>query len=137
MSNNEAVVLVIDDVSAIIEELLTFMELHGIPALGVSDLDQAISALELNSGIKVLACDVRLGRESGLSIVSRLHNHPSLSRRDFRFLFMTGDQIMADVDAITTDCMILTKPVQPQLLMGTVQQMLRDARAVADEKGVQ
>lgn len=137
MSNNEAIVLVIDDVSAIIEELLTFMELHGIPALGVSDLDQAIAALELNSGIKLLACDVRLGRESGLSVVSRLRDHPSLSRRDFRFLFMTGDQIMADVDAITTDYMVMTKPVQPQLLMGTVQQMLRDAGAVADEKGMQ
>ncbi len=135
MSNNEAVVLLIDDVSAIVEELLTFMELHGIPAVGVSNLDQAIAALEAHPTIRVLACDVRLGHESGLSIVSRVQEHAMLGRRDFRFLFMTGDQITADVDAATPNYLILTKPVQPQLLIGALLQMLGEA--AVEEGGVQ
>lgn len=124
MSEKQAVVLLIDDVSAIVEELLTFMELHGIPAIGVGNLDQAVAALEAHPVIRVLVCDVRLGRESGFSIVSRLRDHVELSQRDFRFLFITGDQVKADPNMTMPEYMVLTKPVQPQLLIGTLHQML-------------
>ncbi|MFD2138061.1 hypothetical protein ACFSLT_27635 [Novosphingobium resinovorum] len=53
--------MLIDDVSAIVEELLTFMALHDICAVGVEDLDQAMVMLERHASIRVLACDVRLG----------------------------------------------------------------------------
>ncbi|MEE4451581.1 response regulator [Novosphingobium resinovorum] len=135
MSDSHALVLLIDDVSAIVEELLTFMELHGIPAIGVSDLDQAVSALETNASIRVLACDVRLGRESGLSIVGRIREHAQLSEREFGYLFITGDQIQPDPALVMPEHLVLTKPVQPQLLIGTLQQMLGRFAETSDHAG--
>lgn len=135
MGDNQAVVLLIDDVSAIVEELLTFMELNGIPAIGVSNLDQAMAALETHAGIRVLACDVRLGQESGLSIMDRVRDHGRLSQRKLQYLFITGDQIVADNDVIVRDYLVLTKPVQPQLLIVTLQQMLGDGVEAAIDTG--
>lgn len=135
MSNIQALVLLIDDVSAIVEELLTFMELHGIPAIGVSDLDQAMAALEANAAIRVLACDVRLGQESGLSIVSRIRENALLSEREFGYLFITGDQLRPDPDLPMPEHLVLTKPVQPQLLISTLNQMLGRISEVSETAG--
>lgn len=124
MREREALVLLIDDVGAIVEELLTFMDLHGIPAIGVSDLDEAMAALETNPAIRVLACDVRLGRESGLSIVPRIREHAELHTRPFRYLFISGDQIRQDPTLTMPDHMVLTKPVQPQVLIDVLRELL-------------
>lgn len=126
MGDDQALVLLIDDVDAIVEELLTFMALHDIAAVGVADLDQAMTMLERHASIRVLACDVRLGGESGLSIVSRIRAHAELSRRDFRYLFITGDQIRPDPELALPRHLVLTKPVQPQVLIGTLNSMLGD-----------
>lgn len=135
MREKPALVLLIDDVSAIVEELLTFMELHGIPAVGVSDLDQAVAALEANRGIRVLACDVRLGRESGLSIIPRIREHEELKLRPFRYLFITGDQMSRDADEDIPDLMVLTKPVRPQALIEVLRELLDDPVASIRQKG--
>jgi len=135
MSNSSPLVLLIDDVTAIVEELLTFMELHGIPAVGVSDLDQAVAALEANSAIRVLACDVRLGQESGLSIVSRIREHALLCERDFRYLFITGDQLRADPALAMPEHQVLTKPVQPQLLIATLNELLGGVAETSENAG--
>ncbi len=124
MRKTEALVLLIDDVRAIVEELMTFMDLHGIPAIGVSDLDEAMAALEANPAIRVLACDVRLGRESGLSIVSRIRDHARLNTRSFRYLFITGDQLRQDPALEMPDHLVLTKPVQPQILIDVLRDLL-------------
>ncbi|KMS51114.1 histidine kinase [Novosphingobium barchaimii LL02] len=124
MQSKQALVLLIDDVREIVEELLTFMELHGIPAVGVSDLDEAIAALEGNPAIRVLACDVRLGRESGLTIVSRIRNHTVLCQRPFNYMFITGDPLLQDPTLQMPDHMVLTKPVQPQILIDVLRDML-------------
>lgn len=126
MRNEKALVLLIDDVKAIVEELLTFMELHGIPAIGVSDLDEAMAALEAHPSIRVLACDVRLGRDSGLSIVSRIRDHAGLCQRPFRYLFITGDPLRPDQVLEMPDHMVLTKPVRPQVLIETLRDLLGD-----------
>ncbi|HUD27953.1 MAG TPA: response regulator [Novosphingobium sp.] len=124
MGNDEPLVLLIDDVNAIVEELLTFMDLHGISAVGVSDLDEAMNALEANPTIRVLACDVRLGRDSGLSIITRIRQHPALRLRSFRYLFITGDQLRPDPSLMMPDHLILTKPVQPQVLIDVLRDLL-------------
>ncbi|MFT4053288.1 MAG: response regulator [Novosphingobium sp.] len=126
MGNDQALVLLIDDVDAIVEELLTFMALHDIAAVGVADLDQAMAMLEQHASIRVLACDVRLGGESGLSIVSRIRTHATLRDRTFRYLFITGDQLRLDPDLALPDHLVLTKPVQPQVLISTLNSMLGD-----------
>ncbi|MFC0204672.1 response regulator [Novosphingobium soli] len=134
MRADQALVLLIDDVRPIVEELLTFMELHGIPAVGVSDLDAAIAALEQNPAIRILACDVRLGRESGLSIVQRIQGHAQLRARPFRYLFITGDQMRQDALPDMPDHTVLTKPVQPQVLIDVLSEWLGE-RAQDPHKG--
>ncbi|WP_159979583.1 MULTISPECIES: response regulator [unclassified Novosphingobium] len=124
MQSKQALILLIDDVREIVEELLTFMDMHGIPAVGVSDLDEAMVALEANPAIRVLACDVRLGRESGLTIVSRIRDHAVLCQRPFNYLFITGDPLLQDSTQQMPDHMVLTKPVQPQVLIGVLRDML-------------
>lgn len=124
MRDRQALVLLIDDVRAIVEELLTFMDLHGIPAIGVSDLDEAMAALEENPALCVLACDVRLGRESGLGIVPRIREHAELRNRPFRYLFITGDQIDQDSSLFMPEHHVLTKPVQPQILIDVLKELL-------------
>jgi CheY-like chemotaxis protein len=135
MRNGEALVLLIDDVSAIVEELLTFMELHGIPAIGVLDLDEAIAALEANPSIRVLACDVRLGRDSGLSIIPRIRDHAQLHTRFFRYLFITGDQLRPDPALLMPDHMVLTKPVQPRVLIDVLHDLLGDPEILTQQGG--
>jgi CheY-like chemotaxis protein len=136
MREGQALVLLIDDVREIVEELLTFMELHGIPAVGVSDLDEAIIALEANPSIRVLACDVRLGRESGLSIVPRIRYHPQLQERPFRYLFITGDPMRPDAMPAMPEHLVLTKPVQPQALIDVLRELLGDVAKPRQQEGL-
>lgn len=136
MQGKQALVLLIDDVTEIVEELLTFMELHGIPAVGVSDLDEAMAALEGNPAIRVLACDVRLGRESGLMIVSRIRDHAVLCQRPFNYLFITGDPLLQDPSLQMPDHMVLTKPVQPQILIDVLRDMLGELENSAQKGDV-
>jgi len=136
MQGKQALVLLVDDVTEIVEELLTFMELHGIPAVGVSDLDEAMAALEGNPAIRVLACDVRLGRESGLMIVSRIRDHAVLCQRPFNYLFITGDPLLQDPSLQMPDHMVLTKPVQPQILIDVLRDMLGELENSAQQGDV-
>jgi len=124
MRHEQAKVLVLDDVSAIVEELLTLMSLHDIAGVGAANLAEAVDMLERHPAVRVIACDLRLDRESGLDIVSRIHQHPVLRLRPFEFVFITGDQMRDDLVADTSRYTFLTKPVQPQALIDTMRQML-------------
>lgn len=119
--------LVIDDVVAIVEELLTLMQLHGISAVGAVDLQGAIAVLEREPAIRAISCDVRLDRESGLDIVDCIAAHPTLRHRGFRYLFMTGDQMALDRLGPEPGRAVLSKPVRPAVLIETVQRMLAHA----------
>lgn len=123
----EPIVLVVDDVPAIVEELLTMVELNGIAAAGAADLDEAIQVLERETTIRVISCDVRLDRESGLEIVGRIEAHPVLSRRTFRYLFVTGDQMQLAQIPAARDRAVLSKPVKPATLIETLKSMLAAA----------
>ncbi len=117
-------VLIVDDVAAIVEELITLMRLNGIAAAGAADLKGALAALEREPTIRVISCDVRLDRESGLDILDRIMGHPVLCKREFQYLFVTGDQMQ--IDRLNPDprVAVLSKPVQPSILIGTLKSML-------------
>jgi CheY-like chemotaxis protein len=117
-------VIVIDDVEAIVEELLTLLQLHAIPAVGAANLPGAIEALERDPSIRVISCDVRLDRESGIDIIRQIKAHPSLSERHYRYLFVTGDEMQLDRLESCSGLEVLSKPVQPAVLMATVKQLL-------------
>ncbi|WP_395397127.1 response regulator [Novosphingobium sp. BL-8A] len=119
-----AEVLVVDDVIAIVEELVTLLDLHGIGAHAATNLADGLSTLLSHPAITVIACDVRLAQESGLEIVSRIRDHPELRRRPFRFLFMSGDPMQFQHFPPTSAYRVLTKPIHPGRLMTAIGEML-------------
>lgn len=120
----QATVLFVDDVVEIVEELLTLMQLNGISARGAANLTEALDVLVQEPGIRVICCDVRLDRESGLDIVDRIASHVDLCRRTFRYLFVTGDQTQINRLKSTSEVAVLSKPVQPGVLMEALKRML-------------
>lgn len=116
-----AEILVIDDVQEIVEELLELLALLEMPAMGAASLGQAMQVLRDHPTIRVIACDVRLKRESGLEITNMVHNDGALADRELDYIFMTGDSMQPD--AIKTH-KVLTKPVRPRELIRLLKEML-------------
>ena len=129
MQMDRPTVLVIDNVEAIVEELLTLMALHRIPAAGAYDLDGALDVLKREPAIRAMSCHVRLDDESGLDLIARVENCGALRDREFRYLFVTGDQMQLDRLSSTSDLAVLSKPVQPRVLIDTLKRMLSPADA--------
>jgi CheY-like chemotaxis protein len=125
--NHGALVLIVDDVEAIVDELLTFLLLQGIPAIGAGTLGEAVEILENSADVRVIACDVRLHGESGLDIIPLIRNHGSLQGRNFRYVFITGDPMYVDIPATEPGYRVLTKPVQPRALHSLLKALLEDS----------
>ena len=117
-------VLVVDDVVAIVEELLTLMRLHKIPAAGALDLNGAIQTLVREPDIRLISCDVRLDRGSGPDIIGLIKRHSALRHRDLQFLFVTGDPVVLEQNKDGDRLLMLSKPVQPTTLISTIKNML-------------
>ncbi|MBO9580467.1 MAG: response regulator [Sphingobium sp.] len=117
-------VLVVDDVQEIVEELTALLALVDIPALGAYSLSQALTVLESETAIRLIACDVRLSRESGPDIIQKVADSETLAHRQLKYLFMTGDPMRPDAIAVQQHCVVLTKPVQPNELITHLREML-------------
>src|SRR5262245_54196223 len=117
MDETGALVLVVDDVDAIVEELLTLLSLQGLRAIGATRFKQAVAIVEGEPRVRVIACDVRLDRESGLDIVSLVQNSIALRDREFQYVFITGDPMSDSLSGMSKHS-VLTKPVQPRALLG-------------------
>lgn len=130
METGRPVALVVDDVADIVEELLILLIRHDIPAVGAASLDEALDALRREPGIRVISCDVRLDRERGTDIVSRIAECAELQTRDYRYLFMTGDPMQIDTLLSVPDWDVLSKPVSPDLLIRTLKRMLTTTHAL-------
>jgi CheY-like chemotaxis protein len=129
MQMERPTVLVIDNVEEIVDELLTLMALHKIPAAGAYDLDGALEVLKREPAIRAISCDVRLDDESGLDIIGRIDSCQALRERPFSYLFVTGDQMQLDHLNSMSDLAVLSKPVQPGVLIDTMKRMLSPADA--------
>ena len=114
----------LDDVRAIVDELITLLQLNGIAAVGAATLDEAMAALEATPSITVVACDVRLGIESGLTILPRIEAHPRLAGRVFHYIFITGDPMHPDCLPAAGERILLTKPVKPRALIDLVKRLI-------------
>lgn len=119
-----ALVLVVDDVHEIVEELVELLELLDIPAVGAHSLFQALAVLESEPAIRVIACDVRLSRESGFEIIQKVARNDNLAHRPLQYVFMTGDPTRPDAIEAQQHCPVLTKPVQPRELIALLRQLL-------------
>lgn len=131
-----AEVLVVDDVIAIVEELVTLLGLHRIGAHGAANLAEALDTLVHSPHVTVIACDVRLARESGLDIVPRIRAHPDLRHRPFQFLFMSGDPMQVQQFPFSCAHRVLTKPIHPRSLMQAITEMLEIDAARASVQSV-
>jgi CheY-like chemotaxis protein len=119
-------ILVVDDITELVEELVEMLSLTDIPALGASTLAEAIAELERAETIRVVICDVRLTRESGLEIIGRVKAHPVLSQRLLQYVFITGDPLQSDMLDADFDGLVLAKPVQPRALIECLQKILSE-----------
>lgn len=117
-------VLVIDDIAAIVEELLTLLELNGIAAVGARSLSQAARTLEAHPSVSVIACDVRLDREFGMDIVEQIERNPKLEGRRFRYIFISGDPMQVRGADGGGGQLVLTKPIDPGKLLGLLRDLL-------------
>ncbi len=122
-------VLVIDNVEAIVVELLTLMAMNRIPAVGAHHLDGALDLLRREPNIRAISCDVRLDDESGLDLIERVERCEELRERPLRYLFVTGDQMQLDHLNRSSDLAVLSKPVQPRVLVEAVRHMLSPGEA--------
>ncbi len=129
MGMESPTVLVIDNVEAIVGELLTLMAMNRIPAVGAYDLDGALDLLRREPNIRAISCDVRLDDESGLDLIERVERCEELRERPLRYLFVTGDQMQLDHLNRSSDLAVLSKPVQPRVLVEAVRHMLSPGEA--------
>lgn len=123
-AQSSALILVIDDVHEIVEELVSLLSLLDISAIGAHSLADALVILENVPSIRVIACDVRLSRESGLEIIQKVADNDLLAGRPLKYLFMTGDPMRPDAIAAQQNCPVLTKPVQPSELIALLRELL-------------
>lgn len=123
-NQNVPKVLVVDDVQEIVEELTGLLSLLDIAAVGAQSLAQALAILEQQPAIRVVACDVRLHRESGLEIVGKVAASEALAHRNLHYIFITGDPMRSDAIEAGRHCRVLTKPVNPRELIQLVQDLL-------------
>lgn len=124
MDDTTPLVLVVDDVVAIVEELVTLLSLQAIPAIGAHGLQEAVALLEREPTLRIVACDVRLGRESGPDIIEQVRNNPRLNERDLQYVFVTGDPMTIDRIASLPGSSVLTKPIQPNALIALFRELL-------------
>lgn len=124
MLDRNAVVLVVDDILSILEELLTLLDLHDIPASGAQTLSEVTKALEQAPDIRVIVSDIRLRQESGLEIPQIIRDNAKLKNRSFKYIFVSGDTLQADQNMISDSHSFLTKPVKPRTLITLVSGLL-------------
>jgi CheY-like chemotaxis protein len=118
------VILIIDDVSDIIEEMTDMLELLDFPAIGATSIGAAIPLLVANPDIRLLICDLRLPGEDGAGIRKQIADHPALRNRHFGIIFMSGDAERVETMVAAPGQMIMTKPIDPPVLIDMVSNYL-------------
>lgn len=124
MTTAPASVLIIDDVDTIVDEMLTMLDLQDIPAAGARNLEQALAELERFPRIRIIACDLMLGRECGLDIVELVEGHPPLRGRTFEYVFITGNATCQLSLKASARHRVLAKPVRPRALIELFHELL-------------
>lgn len=124
MNRDEVSVLVVDDVAAIVEEMIILLNLHNIYAESATNLSEAEAILEQFGNIYVIVCDLRLGKESGLDIIDRVNANEKFAGRSFEYVFVTGDPMQIDHLPDGQRPYVMTKPVRPRELVELLQGLL-------------
>jgi CheY-like chemotaxis protein len=118
------VILIVDDVSDIVEEMIQMLELLDLSAVGAHSIDEAMHQLGRHADVRLVVCDLRLPGESGTEILKRVDTEQALSGRQLAYLFMTGDAEQARMVAARPNGVVLTKPINPRTLIATIVGLL-------------
>ena len=113
-------VLIVDDVPDIVEEMIHMLALLDLPAVGAGSIGAGLALLVEHPAVRVIVCDLRLPGENGADIAARVAAHPALQGRAVTFLFMSGDTERVETLAAAADHVVLTKPVDPPLLIDSI-----------------
>jgi len=120
MHQSDFTILVIDDQQVIVDLTTRILNDAGLPALGITDPDEALRLIESNPSISVLLSDVMMPKTTGPQLVRRAQR---IRRGGLRVLFMTGG--FHGVAFRQTD-RILEKPWRPEELVDEVRRVLSD-----------
>jgi CheY-like chemotaxis protein len=125
----ETSILVIDDVTDIVAEMIAMFRLAGLHCIGTGSIDDGLARLHDDVAINLIICDLRLRHEDGLSLVARLRDDPALASRAIPIMFMTGDGTdpvrLQQLPGVT----LLRKPIDPDLLIRLVHERLNAGAA--------
>lgn len=114
------VILIIDDVADIVDEMIQMLALLDLPAVGARSVATGIARLGQNPDIRLLVCDLRLPGENGADIRARIAGTPGLEDRSLTIIFMSGDTDRLEAMTVEPGSMILTKPIDPSVLIDTI-----------------
>lgn len=114
-------ILIIDDVSSIVDEFILLLELLGLRAVGAQSVNEGLAKLEAYPSLSVVVSDVRFPRQSGFDLLPMVNSSPALMERKLTFFFMSGEmQLTTGHDGYA----ILTKPVDIDYLVSEIRSAL-------------
>ncbi len=120
-------ILVVEDEAAILENVALMLEAEGYQVLTACNGFEALSALE-SRPVELILADIAMPRMNGYQLYDRVRQNPHWLT--IPFMFLTARTLDSDIrygKELGVDD-YLTKPIQPEDLLATVQGKLRRGR---------
>ncbi|NIP14194.1 MAG: PAS domain S-box protein [Pseudomonadales bacterium] len=127
--SGEPIILFVDDDPAIVDATTMMLELAGISVRSALDGDAAIAMLEEGLTPDMVVSDYRLPGANGIEVIRRARE---LRGSYLPTVLMTGDTSGKVIDeAAVSNCTVLRKPVDTELLINLIEQGLDGQRGGA------
>jgi DNA-binding response OmpR family regulator len=126
----QATILVVDDQPEILDNLELLLEAEGFQVLTARDGIEALALLQ-SQPVDLILADIAMPRMNGYQLHERVRENPQWVA--VPFLFLTARALDSDIRygrELGVDG-YLTKPIQPEDLLATVQGRLRRAQQLA------
>jgi two-component system response regulator VanR len=126
----QATILVVDDQPEILDNLELLLEAEGFQVLTARDGIEALALLQSHP-VDLILADIAMPRMNGYQLHERVRENPQWVA--VPFLFLTARALDSDIrygKELGVDG-YLTKPIQPEDLLATVQGRLRRAQQLA------
>jgi len=130
-------ILLVEDHDAHAATLTAMLQAFGIRRIDrADDVEAAVRLLRAGTLYDLMLCDFNLGVINGLSLVKAVRQNDRLTNRYMPIVMVTGDtkpeRIVAAREAGVNN--FLSKPVEPPILLRTVQAILNNPRAFVETK---
>lgn len=127
MTSAPLAILLVDDESEAVDELLEFLQAEGYPCYGASSSASAQQVFSEHSDITLLIVDLKMPGQSGLELLRQLHQSWS-GKRSFSAILISGHAERADlVEAIRVGVVdFLDKPLDLQALCKSIQSLSKN-----------